>query len=214
MPGPPVLSCIGLVKRFGDRVAVEQVGFEIGPVTGGAALIETRRLGVLERMSAAPIRPGTIILGQSLTYLAVTLVQSILLVGVGAVAFGVSWGNPLAAGTLVVLWCLVGAGAGMLTGTVFRTAEQASAIGPVIGITFAMLGGCMWPLSIVSGVMRTLGHLTPHAWAVDAWTQLLAGHGDVVAIARDLAVLAGFAAALFLLAGLRLRRSLTTGAAR
>ena len=31
MPGPPVLSCIGLVKRFGDRVAVEQVGFEIGP---------------------------------------------------------------------------------------------------------------------------------------------------------------------------------------
>jgi ABC-2 type transport system ATP-binding protein len=30
-PSPPVLRCVGLSKRFGDRQAVDGVGFEIGP---------------------------------------------------------------------------------------------------------------------------------------------------------------------------------------
>lgn len=181
-------------------------------VAGGAALIETRRLGMLERMAAAPIGAATIILGESLTYVAIALAQSLLLVGIGALAFGVSWGDPLGAGALVLVWCLVGAGAGMVAGTLFRTPEQASAIGPVVGIAFGMLGGCMWPLAIVSPVMRTLGHLTPHAWAIDAWTTLLAGHGDIGAIGWQLGVLALCALALFLIAALRLRRAIAAGA--
>jgi len=71
-----------------------------------------------------------------------------------------------------------------------------------------MLGGCMWPLSIVSGTLRTVGHLTPHAWAVDAWTALVARGGTLATIAPDLGVLAAFAAVLLTLATVRLRRSL------
>jgi ABC-2 type transport system permease protein len=176
-------------------------------LTGGAAIVESRRLGILERMSAAPLRARTIILGESLTYIAIALVQSILLVTVGALAFGVSWGNPLAAGLLVIMWCLVGAGAAMVSGTIFKTAEQASAVGPVVGITFGMLGGCMWPLAIVSSTMRTIGHITPQAWAVDAWTKLLTSHGNVTAIGGELAVLALFASGLFAISIIRLGRT-------
>ncbi|MDA8291977.1 MAG: ABC transporter permease [Actinomycetota bacterium] len=177
-------------------------------LTGGATLVETRRLGVLERMSAAPVRSRTIVLGESLTYVAITLVQSVLLVAVGALAFGVSWGDRTGAAALVVVWCLVASGACMVAGTLFRTPEQAGAIGPVVGIVLAMLGGCMWPLSIVSPTMRAIGHVAPQAWAVDAWTTLLAGHGNVAAIAGDLAVLASYALVLFAVASARLRRSL------
>ena len=180
----------------------------INALAGGAAIIETRRLGMFERMSAAPVRPGTIIAGTALTYGALTLVQSALIVLVGAVAFGVSWGNPLAAGALVVMWALVGTGAGMLSGTVFRTAEQATAVGSVTGIGLGMLGGCMWPLSIVSSAMRVVGHLTPQAWAVDAWTSLLARGGNLASIAGQLAILAAFAVAFVVLASARLRREL------
>jgi ABC-2 type transport system permease protein len=72
-----------------------------------------------------------------------------------------------------------------------------------------MLGGCMWPLEIVPPVMRTVGHAVPQAWAMDAWIALVfdgAGLGDV---AGDLAVLAGFAVVLGLLARRQLRRALT-----
>ena len=179
-------------------------------IAGGATIVETRRLGMFERMSAAPVRPRTIIAGESITYLVIAALQSVIIVFIGSVVFGVSWGNPLAAAALLVLWCLVGAGAGMVAGTFFRTPEQASAIGPIVGIVFAMLGGCMWPLSIVSTTMREIGHVTPQAWAVDAWTSLLSNHGDISTISHELGVLALFALGFFGLATLRLKAMLSS----
>jgi ABC-2 type transport system permease protein len=129
-------------------------------------------------------------------------------VTIGAVVFGVSWGNPLAALVLVLVWSLVGAGAGMLSGTLYRTPEQATAVGPALGIALAMLGGCMWPLALTTSTMRVVGHFTPQAWAVDAWTALLSRHGTVSSIAGNLGVLTLFAAGFLLLATTRLRRAL------
>lgn len=179
-------------------------------VAGSSALVESRRLGVFERVLAAPVRPSTIVIGESITAVLIAVVQSALIVAVGSVVFGVSWGNPPAAFLLVLLWCLVGAGAGMVAGTLFRTPEQASAIGPVLGITFAMLGGCMWPLAIVSPAMRAVGHATPQAWAVDAWTKLLSGHGTIITIWHQLGILALFALGFFAIATIRSRRLLRT----
>ena len=140
--------------------------------------------------------------------MAALLGGGMLVFGIGALAFGVSWGNPIAAFVLVVTWALVGAGAGMLSGTLFRTPEQATAIAPTLGIALAMLGGCMWPLAITSRAMRLAGHFTPQAWAVDAWTALLARHGTLTSITTNLGVLTAFAAVFLSLATVRLRRSL------
>lgn len=183
-------------------------------VAGGSAVVESRQLGVFERVLAAPVRPRTIVIGESVTAVLIAAVQSALIVLVGSVAFGVSWGNPPAAFLLILLWCLVGAGAGMVAGTYFRTPEQAGAIGPVVGITFAMLGGCMWPLSIVSPTMRAIGHATPHAWAVDAWTNLLSNHGTIITIWHQLGILALFALVFFTIATVRSRRLLGTQSRR
>jgi ABC-2 type transport system permease protein len=180
----------------------------VNTLAAGAAMIQTRRLGIYDRAMAAPIQARHIVLGEALCYLSLALIQSALIVTVGALLFGVHWGAPLAAAALVGLWALVGTGAGMLSGTLFRTPEQASGIGPAVGIAFGMLGGCMWPLAIVSPFMRTVGHLVPQSWAVDAWTRLVAQDGGIADIAGQLAVLAVFAAALLTLASVRLRRRL------
>ena len=173
-------------------------------------MIQTRRFGIFARALAAPIRPRDLVLGEALCYLTLALGQALLIVVMGAVMFGVSWGNPLAAAALVGMWALVGTGAGMASGTLFRTPDQASAIGPAVGIAFGMLGGCMWPLEIVPQSVRMLGHSTPHAWAVDAWVTVLSRGGGLADIAGYLAILAGYAVALLAFASLRLRRSLVT----
>ena len=180
----------------------------LNALAGGAVIIETRRLGMYERIAAAPVTPASIVFGESLTYVAIAIVQSVLIVSIASVVFGVSWGDPVAAALLIAAWAFVGAGAGLLSGTLFRTPEQATSIGPAVGMVLAMLGGCMWPLTIVTAVMRDVGHATPQAWAVDAWTKLLAQHATLSSIAGDLAVLGAFAAALLALASARLRRSL------
>ena len=171
----------------------------INSLAGGAAIVQTRRSGVYARALAAPVTTGTLVLGETAAYLALALVQSALIVGIGALVFGVSWGNPLAAGLLI-------------SGAVFRTPEQASAIGPAVGIGLGMLGGCMWPLALVPGWLRTAGHAVPHAWAVDSWTVLLSQNGGVTDILRNLIILSAFAAALLTLASFGLRRQLTGAA--
>jgi ABC-2 type transport system permease protein len=181
----------------------------INTLAGAASIVETRQLGMYERMSAAPVRPRSIVAGEAISLLALSLLQASLIVLVGAVGFGVSWGSPLSAVVLIAIWAFVGAGVGMLAGTLFRSPEQASVLAPTLGIVLGMLGGCMWPLSIVSPIMRTIGHLTPHAWAIDAWTAVIARGAGLAGIATDLAALAGFAAVLLALATVRLRRRLT-----
>ena len=180
----------------------------INSLAGGAAIIESRRLRMYERISAAPVSRREIIAGETLAYLGIALLQSFIIVGVGGLAFGVSWGDPVAAAALVFVWALVGTGAGVLSGTLFRTPEQATSIGPSIGMAAGMLGGCMWPLEIVPQAMQTFGHLLPHAWAVDAWIVLLSRGGGIADISRQLLVLAGFAAVLLVVSTRRLRRHL------
>ncbi|WP_329282204.1 ABC transporter permease [Streptomyces sp. NBC_01451] len=182
----------------------------INALAGGAAIVQTRRTGVYARALAAPVPARTVVFGETIAYLLLALLQSLLIVGIGALAFDVAWGDPLAAGVLVTVWALVGTGAGVLAGALFRTPEQVHAVGPALGIGLGMLGGCMWPLALVPDWLRTAGHAVPQAWAVDAWTTLLSREGDLPAILRDLAVLAAFATALLTLASLALRRRLTT----
>ncbi|MEU6144524.1 ABC transporter permease [Streptomyces sp. NPDC047081] len=183
----------------------------INALAGGAAIVQTRRTGVYARALAAPVSARTLVAGETIAYLLLALLQSLLIVGIGALAFDVAWGDPLAAGVLVTLWALVGTGAGVLAGAVFRTPEQVHAIGPALGIGLGMLGGCMWPLALVPGWLRTAGHAVPQAWAVDAWTTLLSRDGDLSSVVRELTVLTGFAVALLTCASLALRHRLTTG---
>lgn len=177
-------------------------------VAGASVVIRSREVGVHGRALAAPVRTVHLVAGEGLALLAVLAGQAALLVVVGAVVFGVEWGDPVAAAALVGTWVLVGTGAGLLSGSAFRTAEQAGSVGPPLGIVLGMLGGCMWPLEIVPPVMRTIGHLTPHAWAVDAWTELLSRGGDLGDIAASLGILAVLAAVLLVLSTNRLARTL------
>lgn len=78
-----------------------------------------------------------------------------------------------------------------------------------MGIGFGMLGGCMWPLEIVPESMQRLGHIFPHAWAMDAWIELIGRGGGFGDILTELAVLAGFIAVLFPLGAWRLHRAIT-----
>jgi ABC-2 type transport system permease protein len=180
----------------------------ITSLAGAAALVEQRRIGVTRRMLAAPTTASTILFGETLGRFLVALLQGLIVFVIGWLVFGVDWGDPPAALLLVTVFALVGTGAGMLFGTVLRTAEQATSIGPPVGIALGMLGGCMWPLAIVPEPMRVAGHLFPHAWAMDAFIDLISEDAGLAGIAGKLAVLAGFAAVLLAVATWRLRRAL------
>lgn len=182
----------------------------VNSVSAGVAMVESRRLGVMERMLAAPVTPTMIVLGFGMNRLLFALAQSVLILVVGSILFGVDWGSPTAAAVLVVTWSAVGAMAGLAVGAVARTPEQVTAIGLPVSLGFSMLGGCLWPLGIVGSTMSTVGHVTPQAWAMDAWVELVFDGAGLRAISGNLVILTAFAVILAGVSVYRLRRTLIT----
>lgn len=180
-------------------------------MTSASALIETRRLGLSRRMLATPTRVSSIVAGEALGRVAVAVVQGLVIMAGSALIFGVSWGSPWAAITVMLLFAFVGGAAGMLLGSASKTPQQAIGAGLLVGLGFAALGGSMMPLEFFSPTMLTIAHLTPHAWASEAFATLVRHDGTIVDIATELAVLAGYAGVLFVAGAWLLRRRLLRG---
>jgi ABC-2 type transport system permease protein len=177
-------------------------------LTGAAALIETRRLGVARRMLATPTAPATVIAGETLGRVLIACVQALVIILGTALFFGVRWGQPAGVAAVVILYAYAGAGAGILVGTLFRNEQQAAGISLLLGLGLGALGGCMVPLEVFPPTMKRIAHLTPQAWGNDAFSKLV-GHGaSVTGILPQLGALALFAAVLLSLAAWRLRRVL------
>ena len=185
----------------------------INAMASGAALVRMRRTGVLRRVLAGPGGSVTIIAGVLAAWVIVALLQSLLILAVGRIAFDVDWGAPAAAAALVVAFALVGAGAGLIVGALGGNEDRVGAITPPIGIVMGALGGCMVPLEVFSPTMRGVAHLVPQYWAMTAWQRLIFDGDGIAGIAVPLLVLLGFAAVFLGGAVWALRRSLLRGAA-
>ena len=122
----------------------------------------------------------------------------------------VEWGNPIAAGAVIVAFGLVSTGVAMLVGSIATNAEQASSIGVGFAMLLGAFGGAMVPPEIFPDVMRTLSHVTPHAWAIDGLRAVAIRDADLVGVAPQLAVLLAFATVLLGLATVRFRRAATS----
>ena len=79
----------------------------------------------------------------------------------------------------------------------------------LLGIGLAAIGGAMVPIELFPDTMQTIARFTPHAWAIDAFAELVRRDGDLLDILPQLGVLAAFAAFFLVLATWRLHRSLT-----
>jgi len=181
-------------------------------LTGAVELVITRQLGISRRMFATPTGLWTIIFGESAARIAFAIVQGCFIVGASAILFGVRWGDPAAVAAIVLAFALVSGGAAVLVGSLASNPSQAGALGPALALLLGLLGGAMVPAEVFPDMMRTLSHLTPHAWALDALRSLGEPGTGVAAIAQQLAVLVVFAAVLFAISGVRLRQVLRSGA--
>lgn len=178
-------------------------------MAGSAALILTRKLGISQRMLSTPTPIGSIVVGESLGRWGTAMVQGLYIMVFSFLIFSVDWGDPIGALLVLVVFSAVGAGAGILMGATFANDEQAAGIGVMLSIGMAALGGAMFPLELFGETMQRVAHATPHAWAIDAFAELIRHDGSVMDILTELGVLAVYALVLFVLAAWRLRVAIT-----
>jgi ABC-2 type transport system permease protein len=161
------------------------------------AFIRARHEGTIQRLVTMPVRRSQILGGMLLARFLLGLIQYGIVFGFG-LFLGVRYGSdPLALILVMVSFTLcVTALMIALTGFI-RTEMQATGITLFLGLTLAPLGGAWWPLDIVPEAMRIVGHISPIAWAMDAYHALIFYGGGLLDVLPSVAVLLGMAAILF-----------------
>jgi ABC-2 type transport system permease protein len=180
----------------------------ISGLVSSTGMLFMRRRGITRRLLATPARTWELLLLLLVGPAQVMIVQALFLLGSTWLAFDVPWGDPLGVLVLTTSLVLVALALSLFMTSVFRSAEQAFSLSPLISISAGMLGGCMWPLAIVPSWLRDAGHALPTAWAMDGYLELIFSDGSFMDVLPHAGVLLAMAAVLGTIGTLRLRGQL------
>ncbi|MFZ6029842.1 MAG: ABC transporter permease [Chloroflexota bacterium] len=177
------------------------------PLVGISGLLAfERRSKTLERLVASPTRRVTYLAGMLIGQVGQAIVQMLLLVLFGVYVMKINWGSSLPAlATVLLAFALAAAAMGIMMGTFIRTERQASNLSIMIGMVFALLGGCWWPMELFPPVMQNLARLLPTYWAMLGMNNLSMRGLGIESVWLPAAVLLGFAAGFFTIGIARFR---------
>ncbi len=165
--------------------------------TGMGNLMTERKNWTLQRLVTLPITRGQILGGKILMYFLLGMLQFAIVFAMGPI-LGVNFGNdPVALVLVMVAFIICSAALTFGISTMLRSEMQGWAMVNLLGLTLAPLGGAWWPLDVVPDFMRTIGHLSPVAWAMDSFQLLIFEKGGLTDILGNVAVLLAAAVVLF-----------------
>ncbi|MCE0487971.1 ABC transporter permease [Ornithinimicrobium sediminis] len=184
----------GLVAGQTGLFLLFTVGF------GVLGLVTEREQGTLARLHAMPMRPGLIIAAKGLVSFVLGVVATSVLLTVGGLLFGVSFGSPVAVAVLVV--CVVAAATSLMfiIARVARTAEQAGIAQSIVALVLGIAGGAFFPITGTGALAQVLD-LNPIA-AFTRGLGITAGGGGVADLGVPVAIMLGFGVVMVLVSRL------------
>jgi ABC-type Na+ efflux pump permease subunit len=169
----------GLLKRGAYRYQVLVPSYTVMfafflVLTVGWLFVAERRQGTLRRLRAAPLSRTQILCGKMVPCFVVSLVQGLSLLLAGKLVFGMNWG-PEPWLLLPVVFCtsLAAMGLALMVAALSRTETQVAIYGTLLVLVLGGVSGCLMPRSLMPEEMKQISRITPHAWALDAYAELL-----------------------------------------
>lgn len=197
------------IEQFPNAVQQNVPGWTLFGVffisqTLATSLLEEKKVGTFRRLLVAPMSRAALLLGKLTPFLIVNLVQIVLMFAVGVFIIPLAGPPKLELGLhpealipISLATSLAATGLGLLIAALAKTAEQIGGLGSLLVVTMAALGGVMVPRFVMPDFMQTVGLITPHAWALTAYQDVLVRGYDVARILPEVAVLMGFAVVFF-----------------
>jgi ABC-2 type transport system permease protein len=162
------------------------------------SVLREKREGTFRRLRVAPMSRMVMLIGKWMPYYLINIVQIVIMLGVSSLLFNMSLGHS--AGGLVIVSLAAAAtatGLGVLVAALARTEAQISGLTVLLLLTLSVLGGCFIPRFIMPEWLRTVGLVTPHAWALDAYQDLLVRGYTFLEVLPKVGVLSAFAVIFF-----------------
>ena len=203
----------GLLKRGAQRYQILVPSYTVMfafflVLTVGWLFVAERRQGTLIRLRAAPLSRTQLILGKLLPCFVLSVVQGVFLLLAGKLLFDMSWGGaPVALLLVVISTSLAAMGLALLVAALARTETQVAIYGTLLVLVLAGVSGClMGDRELMPETMQQFSLLTPHAWALIAYKQLLTTPApDLMIVFQACAVLSAFGVGFIALAWLLLK---------
>ena len=207
---------IGLVAWiFSDTTVFETVGpamialfpFIVMFLVTSITTLRERRTGTLERLLSMPLGRGDLILGYTLAFGLLAVLQSSI-----AALFAVTVCGLDIAGSLWLLVAvavadaILGTTLGLLASAFARTEFQVVQFMPLLVFPQILLGGIFLPRDQLPEVLQAIGDALPLSHAIDALSAVADGSQDDAYVVAELLVILAWIAGAVVLASLTLRR--------
>jgi ABC-2 type transport system permease protein len=197
---PDVRPAIDLRSRAWFNPSLESRTYNVPAVIGALlmlicliltslAVVREREIGTLEQLLVSPLRPGELILGKTLPFALIGLVELTLVTTIALLWFHIPFrGNPLLLLLGSILFLFTALGTGLLISTISNTQQEAFMSGFLVFLPSLLLSGFMFPVNSMPRVFQWLTLIIPlrHYLEIvravflkgsgfdDLWTQLLA----------------------------------------
>ena len=126
------------------------------------AIVREKEIGTMEQLMVTPIRPLELILGKTLPFAIIGLVDLCLITGAALLIFRIPFrGNPLVLLAGAILFLLTTLGMGLLFSTVSNTQQQAMMGSFFFFMPAFMLSGFAFPIRNMPIVVQYLTYLNP-----------------------------------------------------
>ena len=153
---------------------------QMGLFSVAFSFVQLKNRGVLRRLLATPVHPASFLFAQVFTRLTVSILQTLVLIGVAVAFFSVDIAGNMAS---ILLLALLGGGVFVSLGFAVsgwaRTEEVAAPIANVIALPMMFLSGVFFPRSIMPGALQAVTDFLPLSYLIDALRNV-ATDGDVL----------------------------------
>ena len=126
------------------------------------AVVREREIGTLEQLLVSPLEPGELILGKTLPFALIGLVDLVLVTAIALFWFGVPFrGSYLLLLAASILFIFSALGLGLLISTISNTQQEAFMAAFLVFLPAILLSGFMFPVSSMPKIFQLITLLNP-----------------------------------------------------
>jgi ABC-2 type transport system permease protein len=172
-----------------------------GGVFAAIPLVADREKLILKRLGATPLRRWQLVGSNIFVRLFVALAQTLIIVGVGSLLFGLeTTGRWLAVGFFVVLGSLTFIAIGYVIASFTRTEEAANGVTQAVQLPMLFLSGIFFPIATMGDALQTVARVLPLTYLGDALRQVMVEGTPFAPLYVCILVLLGWLVACFAVA--------------
>jgi ABC-2 type transport system permease protein len=178
-----------------------------GLITAATVIVSERKSRSLQRLLTTATSRVHILIGHYLAIFTMIFGQFILLMTFGQLIMHVDYLRiPLATLLVAITAAACISAMGLLIGVFAKSEEQTVIYVMIPMFVLSGLGGAWMPLEYTGKTFQSIGHVSPIAWAMDGFKNIVARGLDFNSVLLPVAALAGYALVFFILAAWRFQR--------